>query len=161
MAADLVERQPGKDAFSLLPRGNYTGERVSGRPRYFFFFFSFLLLLRQKAPSVATPARGIWDPLLSEMCKRSTAHFEELHWVLRSYYTVVSRSSRFFSTVRVKSLRFYIREDFMLGKVRGAILPQKKRELNGRCILKMNYTFDLCLLKKHPNFYALLVYVFF
>lgn len=119
MAADSVERQPGKDAFSLLPRGNYTGERVSGRPLFFFLFF--LLFLRQKAPSVAKPrsprARGGFKIRRSSKCVSSTAHFEELHWVLCSYYTVLSRSGRV-STMRVKSLRFYIREDFILGKVR-------------------------------------------
>jgi len=105
---------PGKDAFSLLPRGNYASPR---RSHYFYFFFSALLrdLQRQKTRVIALAA-----PLFSPKYG-FVAHFEALHLtlVMPKYFNQVI----VITTSRVQSRCAFIRQDFIF-----AILSRNRRE---------------------------------
>lgn len=70
-------------------------------------------------------------------------------------YRAISLRPRFHDACKIAALLYS--RGFYPRQSAARFLPRKKRELNRGRILKMNYIFDLCLLKKHPNLNALFI----
>lgn len=106
--------QPGKDAFSLLPRENYAGE--SPLASLFLFFYPCYGQHRQKMRVIVTPRHSHAElknsaALLEMHDVSSAAHFEELHltFVTPRYFNRVVTAAR-------AQLRRAIIQDFNLEK---------------------------------------------